>query len=69
VSKAVPANTFYVATKEAVKCFMKKDVTVETDRNADTNQNSVYLKTYYIVALVDATKACKVTISASNSGN
>lgn len=64
-SKAVPAHTAYVATNEAVKCFMKKDVVVETDRNVDTNKNSVYLKTYYVVALVDATKACKITISKS----
>lgn len=63
-SKAVPQNTVYVATAEAVKCFMKKDVVVETDRDVDTNKNSVYLKTYYIVALVDATKACKVTVNA-----
>jgi len=41
---------------------MKKDVVVETDRDVDTNKNSVYLKTYYIVALVDATKACKITL-------
>lgn len=63
VSKAVPANTVFVATKEAVKCFMKKDVVVETDRDVDHNKNSVYLKTYYIVALVDATKACKITLT------
>lgn len=69
VSKVVPANKAYVATREAVKCFMKKDVTVETDRNADTNQNSVYLKTYYIVALVDATKACEINIGSAAPAN
>lgn len=68
VSKAVAANTAYIATKEAVKCFMKKDVVVETDRDVDTNKNSVYLKTYYIVALVDATKACKITLTPANAG-
>lgn len=51
----------YVMTNEAVKLFMKKDVEVEQDRDADTRTNSVYLRTAYIVALEDATKICKVT--------
>lgn len=51
----------YVMSPEAVKLFMKKDVEVEQDRNADTRTNSVYLRTAYIVALVDATKICKIT--------
>lgn len=51
----------YVMTAEAVKLFMKKDVEVEQDRDADTRTNSVYLRTAYIVALADATKICKIT--------
>lgn len=50
----------YVMSPEAVKLFMKKDVEVEQDRDADTRTNSVYLRTAYIVALVDATKICKI---------
>jgi hypothetical protein len=50
----------YVMTKEAVKLFMKKDVEVEQDRDADTRTNSVYLRTAYVCALVDATKICKI---------
>lgn len=50
----------YVMSKEAVKLFMKKDVEVEQDRDADTRTNSVYLRTAYIVALVDATQICKL---------
>lgn len=50
----------YVMTKEAVKLFMKKDVEVEQDRNPDTRKNSVYLRTAYVAALVDATKICKI---------
>lgn len=53
----------YVMTAEAVKLFMKKDVEVEQDRDADTRTNSVYLRTAYIVALADATKICKITIA------
>jgi hypothetical protein len=53
-------NEGYVMTQEAVKLFMKKDVEVEQDRDADTRTNSVYLRTAYIVALADATKICKI---------
>ena len=59
VSKAV-ANT-YVSHKDAVKLFMKKDVEVEQDRDADTRTNSIYLRASYICALVDNTKICKIT--------
>ena len=51
----------YVMTAEAVKLFLKKDVEVEQDRTADERCNSVYLRTAYICALVDATKICKIT--------
>ena len=51
----------YIMTAEAVKLFMKKDVEVEQDRDADTRTNSVYLRTAYICALADATKICKIS--------
>ncbi len=51
----------YVMSAEAVKLFMKKDVEVEQDRDADTRTNSVYLRTAYVCALVDATKICKLS--------
>lgn len=54
------ADEAYVLDKEAVKLFMKKDVEVEQQRDADTRTNSVYLRSAYIVALVDATKICKI---------
>lgn len=55
----------YVLTKEAVTLFMKKDVEVEQDRDVDKRKNSIYLRDCYIVALTDATKACKITEAAS----
>lgn len=51
----------FVMTKEAVKLFMKKDVEVEQDRDADKRKNSVYLRTAYVCALVDATKIAKIS--------
>lgn len=61
VSKALEDAEAYIMSAEAVKLFMKKDVEVEQDRDADTRTNSVYLRTAYIVALVDATKICKIS--------
>lgn len=58
VSKAVEDT--YVMTKDAVKLFMKKDVEVEQERDADTRTNSVYLRTAYICAMVDGTQICKI---------
>lgn len=55
----------YVMTNEAVKLFMKKDVEVEQSRDADKRKNSVYLRSVYVCALVDATKICKVNEAAS----
>ena len=54
----------YIMTNEAVKLFMKKDVETEQERDADKRKNSVYLRTSYICALVDATKICKITKTA-----
>lgn len=51
----------YVMSTEAIKLFIKKDVEVEQDRDADTRTNSVYLRTAYICAKVDDTQICKIT--------
>lgn len=51
----------YVMTAEAVKLFMKKDVEVEQDRDIETKINTVVLATYYICALVNNNKICKIT--------
>lgn len=54
----------YVMTKDAVKLFMKKDVEVEQERDADTRTNNVFLRSFYVVALADATQICKLTKAA-----
>lgn len=51
----------YVMTNEAVKLLMKKDVEVEQKRDIERKQNTVVLSAYYICALEDATKICKVS--------
>ena len=59
VSKAV--TNAYVLSKDAIRLFLKKDVEVEQDRDADTRTNSIYLRSAYVCALTDATKVCKIT--------
>ena len=58
-------NRALVMSKEAVKLFLKKDVEVEQDRDADKRKNSVYLRAVYVVALADATKIAKITEAAA----
>lgn len=50
----------YLMTNEAATCFMKKDVEVEQDRNANTRVNTVILRSSYVLAITDATKAIKI---------
>ena len=61
VSKKVPENTVFVATKEAVTCFVKKEVEVEQDRIKNKRINSIIPRKVGLVALTDATKAVKIT--------
>ena len=54
----------YVMTKEAVKLFVKKDVSVEQDRDIETRTNTVVLGTAYLAALENADKICKLVKKA-----
>lgn len=63
VSKKVPANTAYLATKEAVTCFIKKQNEVEQDRDKEKRINTVITRKVALVALTDATKAVKITVT------
>ena len=53
-------NKAFVMTKEAITLFIKKEIEVEQERDADTRTNNVYLRDAYLVALTDATKVCKI---------
>ena len=64
VSKKVPADTVFVATKEAVTCFVKKEVEVEQDRIKNKRINSIIPRKVGLVALTDSTKAVKITKEA-----
>ena len=58
-TKALDDEAF-VMTPEAVKLFMKKDVEVEQDRDVETKVNTVVLTSYYICALVNNNKICRI---------
>lgn len=62
VSKAVPAGKGFLATKEAVTVFIKKDTETEYERDADKRHNSYWVRKFAVVALTDATKAVEITI-------
>lgn len=60
VSKAVTAGHAYIATKEAVTCFIKKGVEIEQDRDPNTRKNEVFGRKVMLVALTDATKVVRM---------
>ena len=64
VSKAVAAGKGYLATKEAVTVFIKKDSETEYERDADTRHNAYWVRKVGVVALTDATKIVKIAITA-----
>ena len=64
VSKAVPAGTGFLATKEAVTVFIKKDTETEYDRDPDTRHNAYWVRKVAVVALTDATKVVKIAVGA-----
>lgn len=65
VSKAVPAGKGYLATKEAVTVFIKKDSETEYEREADTRHNTYWVRKVGCVALTDDTKIVKIAIAAA----
>ena len=67
VSRKVPANTAYLATKEAVTLFNKKGVELEADRKKEERINTEITRKVCLVALTDATKAVKITVGALRS--
>lgn len=65
VSKAVPAGEGFLATKEAVTCFVKKGTEIEQERDANTRKNSIFARKVMLVALTDGSKCVKLTTKAS----
>lgn len=68
VSKAVPAGTAFLFTKQAITCFVKKGVEVEPDRDPNIRKNTVYARKVMLVALTDATRVIKITKAVAQQG-
>ena len=64
VSKLTPASTAYLATKDAVTLFTKKDSEVEQARDAESRMNTVILRKVELVALTNDTKVVVLTEAA-----
>ena len=64
VSNAVPAGEAYLGDKTAAKCFLKKGIEVEQERDANTRENRVFARKVMLVALVDSGRMVKLTASA-----
>ena len=64
VSKKVAKNTAFLATKEAVTLFKKKEVETEYKRQQEERINTEIARKVCLVALTDATKAVKITVGA-----
>ena len=50
----------FLATREAVTAFIKKDVRVEQDRDIDKKENFIVADRYAVIALTDETKCVKL---------
>lgn len=64
-SKLVPEGTCYVTKKDAVKLFVKKEGSVEQDRDIESKDNTVTYDRYGVMALVDDTYSIKLTKKAA----
>lgn len=63
-SKLVPADTAYITKKDAVKFFVKKEGSVEQDRDIESKDNTVVYERHGVMALVDDTYSIKMTRTA-----
>lgn len=63
-TKFITNGDVYVTTKDAIKFFVKKDGSVEQDRDIETKDNTVVYERHGVMALVDDTKSAKLTKSA-----
>ncbi len=63
-SKIVPEGTAYITKKDAVKLFVKKEGSVEQDRDIESKDNTVVYERHGVMALVDETYSIKLTKTA-----
>ena len=59
-SKLITNGDVYVTTKDAIRHFIKKNGSVEQDRDIETKENTVVYERHGVMALVDETKSVKL---------
>lgn len=74
-SNLVPAETVYIANKDAIVFFVKREGTVEQDRDVESKDNVVVYERHGLIALVDDTRCAIMDldstyteVSSSSSG-
>lgn len=63
-SKLCKAGEAFITAKDQVKFFVKKDGSVEQDRDIESKDNIVVYERHGVMALVDETKSIKLTKKA-----
>lgn len=63
-SKLCGAGEAFITAKDQVKFFVKKDGSVEQDRDIETKDNTVVYERHGVMALVDETKSIKLAAKA-----
>lgn len=67
-SREIPENYVVLATREAVTNFIKRDISLETERVPNTHLTNNFVSTYSIIALTDETRvAVMAPAQASNA--
>ena len=63
-SKKVPEGKMILTNKSAVRFFVKKEATLEQDKNIETKNNTVVYERHGLIALVDDTASVILGVSA-----
>lgn len=66
-SNLVPAKTIYVTNKDAITFFVKKEGTVEQDRDIESKDNTVVYERHGVIALTDDTRSAIVDLDSTFS--
>ena len=66
-SNLVPADTIYLADKETITFFVKKEGSVEQDRDIESKDNVVVYERHGLIALTDDTRAAVLDMNSTYS--
>jgi hypothetical protein len=58
-------GTIIIASREAVTLFVKTGTQIEQERDADTRQNKIFSRKYYLAALTNETRAVRIILSSA----